>query len=274
MLADDALNSVVLQGSTPPPPRAAALAPAQARLTAYRVELLHGQPCYQAHETPYKRMEPPSAHQPCAMRDIDPTRPASTACTVSSHGRFAPLRVHAHHDAVTYHAGLRGRPPKFDGRPRTASGSILSAGGGANVTAGTTRSLGDQTVAALSAGAYDSSGPLGFVPYEVRDVIRAVACIIERSALTAFRLRTACPSKWRVVMHAQHMLKVDSRDYETSLKQPVSNAQQHKQRLAAAVAHQQQRPGSADAEDGVAGIRSGLRSLGPKTRSHFADAAE
>ena len=69
---------------------------------------------------------------------------------------------------VINNAGLRGRPPKFDGRPRTASCSILSAGGGGNVTAGTTRSLGDQAVAALSAGAYDSSGPLGFVPYEVR----------------------------------------------------------------------------------------------------------
>ncbi len=79
------------------------------------------------------------------------------------------LEKHTEHMNVMNHAGLRGRPPKFDGRPRTASGSILSAGAGVggNVAAGTTRSLGDQTVAALSAGAYDSSGPSGFVPYEV-----------------------------------------------------------------------------------------------------------
>ena len=68
-------------------------------------------------------------------------------------------------------AGLRGRPPKFDGRPRTASGSLLSGGGGGggDRTAGTTRSLGDQTVAELSCGggAFDSV-PVGFVPYAVR----------------------------------------------------------------------------------------------------------
>jgi len=106
------------------------------------------------------------------------------------------------------HAGLRGRPPKFDSRPRTASGSLLSAGpGGGDMIAGTTRSVGDQTVATLSAGAYDSSGPMGFVPYEVR--LRAVASLGRRSALPAICCRLAClptglASQAGIVLHASY----------------------------------------------------------------------
>ena len=109
----------------------------------------------------------------------------------------------------TNRAGLRGRPPKFDGRPRTASGSILSAGGGGgggDMTAGTTRSLGDQTAAALSTGAYDSGAIFGFVPYEVGsvgcDLFTEVICLSCQSV-------AKCLARDLIdAMHAQHAVSV------------------------------------------------------------------
>ena len=80
--------------------------------------------------------------------------------------------------------------------------------------------------------------------------------------LALLRMHSMCSNRTAVLAHVHQ----SQRCY----------AQQHKQRLAAVAAQQQQQQqgSAADAEAGTAAIGSGLRLLGPKTRSHFADAAE